>query len=82
MSALGRDDGRHLSAQDEDGAGLLVAVAVAAVVGSLLWAAVIWLWQWATSSPEAALRLVGAGLLLVGSGLIFKALVEMESRSK
>jgi len=82
VSALDRDEGRHLSAQDEDGAGLFAAVAVAAPISALLWAGLIWLWQWATSSPDAALRLVGAGLLLVGSGLIFKALVEMESRSK
>jgi uncharacterized protein YjeT (DUF2065 family) len=80
VSGLARDDGRHASAQDEDGAGLLVAVAVAAPIGALLLAGLLWLWQWATSSPDAALRLVGAGLLLVGTGLIFKALVEMESR--
>lgn len=82
MSALDRDGGRHLSAQDEDGAGLVVAVAIAAPVGALLWAGIVQVWAWvAAAPPETLVRLGALLVLLAGSGLVFGALVELERQS-
>ena len=72
-----RDDGRHLTAQDEDGAGTVLVWTLTGLVGGVLWVGVTALGIWAYRHPGEAVALV---LLLLGSGLIFGALARMEEQ--
>lgn len=65
--------------EDESGSGTLLALALAAVVGALLWVGIILAIRWVLQLPPPSLVRLGAVAGLVGgSVLIFVALVRME----
>lgn len=69
----------HETARDEDGAGTLLGVALASVVGALLWVLLILAIRWVLQLPPPALLRVGAVAgLFGGTVLIFVALVRVE----
>jgi hypothetical protein len=65
--------------EDEDGPGTLLAGALWAVVGALLWVLIILAVRWVLQLPPPALVRLGAVVLLfAGTGLVFGALIQME----
>lgn len=70
---------RETTTQDEDGAGTLLAAALATVVGALLWVVIILAVRWVLQLPPPAFLRVGAVAgLFGGTALVFFALVQVE----
>lgn len=70
----------ELTTQDEeDGAGTLLAAALATVVGALMWVVIILAIRWVLQLPPPALLRLGAVAgLFGGTALIFVALARVE----